>query len=141
MTAPDMSASIDAAKVEAFPVRGIADDLAAERAALRVTDPGDWLDGKPMDPHAVAAEPHPDHPRLPVPARRERGRDLRPNRRRAIVACAGVRVRRGTGRTGVAYLGSEVTEPEFDARAADLASRRGDEHATTFASSSPMSPT
>ena len=124
MTAPDMSATIDAAKVEAFPVRGIADDLAAERAALRVTDPGDWIDGTPMDPLAVAADPQPALPGFPFMHRGGCAAVVSgptgAGRSSLLQACSYDASRAGLR---VGYL-ERSDQAEFNARAANLANRR-----------------
>lgn len=85
-----------------------------------------WLEGSPMDPAAIALEPLPLIPGIPI----------------LHAGCCAILVGpTGTGRSSlasaiaydaalhgvrVAYLGSEITEPEFNARAGDLAKRRGD---------------
>lgn len=88
--------------------------------------PGQWLDGSPMDPAAEAPEPLPAVPGFPFLHRGAGVVIVGPTgggRSSLVQACAydaaGAGVR-------VAYLGSEVTEGEFNARAADLAGRRGD---------------
>ena len=80
-----------------------------------------------MDPQAVAAEPLPTVPGFPFLHAGAGAVVVGPTgggRSSLVQACAydgsahGVRT---------AYLGSEVTEGEFHARAADLANRRGDD--------------
>jgi len=85
-----------------------------------------WLDGAPMNPAAVATEPLPAIAGFPF---LHRG------------ACAVIVGETGGGRSSIiqsgfydsaraglrcAYLGSEVTQSEFDARSRDIASRRQD---------------
>jgi hypothetical protein len=94
---------------------------------LATDDPRAWLDGAPMDPAAVSADPLPTVPGFPFLHPATAAVISGPTgagRSSLIQACA-----YDAGRAGVrvAYLGSEVTEPEFNARAADLARRRGDE--------------
>jgi hypothetical protein len=97
---------------------------------LRATEgrpepPDDWLTGTPLDPLAVPAEPLPALPGLPF-AHRGSGVVL-------VGATGGGRsslIEAGlydAARAGLrcAYLGCEVTPDEFNARAADLAKRRG----------------
>ena len=84
------------------------------------------LEGAPMDPEAVAGEPLPAIPGFPflhagvgalISGPTGGGRSSLVQACAYDAALAGVRV---------AYLGSEVTQGEFNARAADLAARRGD---------------
>jgi hypothetical protein len=90
------------------------------------TDATDWLTGTPMDPAATPPEPLPALPGFPF---------------LHAGACAVIVGPTGHGRSslvqaalydagledeGCAYLGSEVTRGEFDARAAILAELRGD---------------
>lgn len=88
-------------------------------------EPG-WLTGEPMDPIAVAAEPITTTPGFPfahagagilVSGPTGAGRSSLAQAGAYDAAKHGIRV---------AYLGSEVTEPEFHARAAKLAASRGD---------------
>lgn len=88
--------------------------------------PQDWLAGAPMDPAAVELEPLSTVPGFPM---------VLPGAGVLIVGPTGggrsslVQVMEYDGAAqGVrtAYLGSEVTAGEFNARAADLAARRGD---------------
>jgi hypothetical protein len=79
-----------------------------------------------MDPAAVAAEPLPalrGFPFLHAGAGVLISGPTGGGRSSLVQACAYDAARTGVP---VAYLGSEVTEAEFNARAADLASRRGD---------------
>jgi hypothetical protein len=85
-----------------------------------------WLEGTPMDPKAVSPDPLPTVPGFPYAHRAAGVVIVGPTGggRSSLVqvgcydaARAGLRI---------AYLGSEVTEAEFNARAADLARRRGD---------------
>ncbi len=114
-------------------------DLAAFRAAIdsgpavdHGPDPDgagpefDWLTGAPMDPDAEPPEPFPTLPGFPylhagagavIVGPTGAGRSSLAQAGAYDAARAGLRV---------AYLGSEVTEPEFNARARDLADRRGD---------------
>jgi hypothetical protein len=86
----------------------------------------DWLAGAAMDPCAVAADPVPTLPGFPF-AHAGAGILISGptggGRSSLVQACAYDAARAGLR---VAYIGSEVTEPEFNARAADLARRRGD---------------
>ncbi|MDP9417217.1 MAG: hypothetical protein M3P48_05150 [Actinomycetota bacterium] len=101
--------------------------VAAAELAPRVGAKSDgWLDGAPMDPAAVAVEPVPALPGFPFLHRGVGALISGPTGGgRSSLMEAGAY---DAGRAGlrVAYLGSEVTEAEFHARAADLASRRGD---------------
>jgi hypothetical protein len=104
-------------------------DVAPERPAASqngTAAAADWLTGEPMDPAAVAAEPLPTLPGFPfvhagtaavISGPTGAGRSSLLQACSYDAAWAGLRV---------AYLGSEVTPPEFHARAADLAHRRGD---------------
>jgi hypothetical protein len=85
-----------------------------------------WLDGAPMDPAAEVPEPLPSIPGFPylhagvgalLVGPTGTGRSSLMEAGAYDAAAAGLRV---------AYLGSEVTGAEFNARSADLASRRGD---------------
>lgn len=104
-----------------------ADELSVARAATRNEKPSGWMDGAPMDPLAVSAEPQAPLPGFPF-MHAGGGAALisgptGAGRSSLIQACAYDAARAGLR---VAYLGSEVTEPEFNARAADLAARRRD---------------
>jgi hypothetical protein len=88
--------------------------------------PSHWLDGAPMDPAAEPPEPANAIPGFPFLIRGSAAVIVGPTGggRSSLVQAAaydaaawGVRV---------AYLGHEVTEEEFNTRAADLAQRRGD---------------
>lgn len=84
-----------------------------------------WLEGAPMDPLAVSAEPLPAVPGFPYAHRGAGVVIVGPTGGgRSSLAQAGLY---DAARAGLrcAYLGSEVTQREFDARAADLAERRG----------------
>ena len=86
----------------------------------------DWLEGAPMDPEAVGAEPLPTIPGFPYLHRGAGAVVVGPTgggRSSLVQACA---YDAAPQAIRVAYLGSEVTEREFNARAADLVSRRGD---------------
>jgi hypothetical protein len=86
----------------------------------------DWLTGSPMDPAAQAPEPLPTIPGFPFLHRGAGAVIVGPTgggRSSLIQACAYDAAPHGVR---VAYLGSEVTEGEFNARAADLARRRED---------------
>lgn len=106
----------------------IVDEPAADTVAISAPVPADdWLGGAAMDPCAVASEPVPALPGFPfmhAAAGAVMSGPTGAGRSSLVQACAydasahGVRV---------AYLGSEVTEEEFNARAADLAVRRGDD--------------
>ena len=98
--------------------------LAEFRAAV---DGPHWLTGHAMDPTAVAIDPLPGLPGFPF---------LHAGAGAVIVGPTGggrsSLIQAGlydAARAGLrcAYLGSEVTQPEFNARAAILAQRRGDE--------------
>lgn len=105
-------------------LRTLPDDLATVRAA---NDGADWLSGLPMDPLAVAAEPLPTIPGFPFLHAGAGALISGPTgggRSSLVQACAYDAARQGVR---VAYLGAEVTEGEFHARAADLAHRRGDD--------------
>lgn len=102
---------------------------AEEEAAFRAeVDPEpDWLLGRPMDPAAVSPDPLPALPGFPfllpgkaalVSGPTGRGRSSLIQAGAYDAALLGLRC---------AYLGVEVTAEEFDARAAHLASVRGDE--------------
>ena len=85
-----------------------------------------WLAGTPMDPAAVAPEPLPTIPGFPYMHRGAGAVVVGPTGggRSSLVQAGAYDAARAGLR--VAYLGSEVTEGEFNARAADLATRRGD---------------
>jgi len=89
--------------------------------------PAAWLAGSPMDPCAVGAEPLPPLPGFPFLHREMTAVISGPTgkgRSSLIQACAYDAARGGVR---VAYLGGEVTEPEFNARAALLTERRLDD--------------
>lgn len=84
-----------------------------------------WLDGTPMDPAAEAPEPVPAIPGFPFLYDGTAAMIVGPTgrgRSSLVQACAYDAARHGIP---AAYLGSEVSRPEFDARAADIAGRRG----------------
>lgn len=85
-----------------------------------------WLAGAPMDPAAVAPEPLPTIPGFPYMHAGAGAVVVGPTGggRSSLVQAGAYDAARSGLR--VAYLGSEVTEGEFNARAADLATRRGD---------------
>ena len=90
-------------------------------------DPPDWLVGSPMDPCAVASDPLPPLPGFPflhagmgavISGPSGKGRSS------AVIACAYDAACEGLR---VLYLGSEVTEDEFNARARLLMDKREDD--------------
>ncbi|MGI8731411.1 MAG: hypothetical protein ACR2LK_15760 [Solirubrobacteraceae bacterium] len=85
-----------------------------------------WLDGAPMDPLAESPEPLPSVPGFPYAHRGAGVVIVGPTGggRSSLVQAGAYDAARAGLR--VAYLGSEVTEGEFNARAADLVARRGD---------------
>lgn len=85
-----------------------------------------WLAGAPMDPLAVAAEPLPSVPGFPYAHRGAGVVIVGPTGggRSTLVQAGAYDAARSGLR--VAYLGSEVSEGEFNARACDIATRRGD---------------
>jgi hypothetical protein len=85
----------------------------------------EWLDGAPMDPLAEAADPLPTVPGFPYAHRAAGVVVVGPTGggRSSLVQAGAFDAARAGLR--VAYLGGEVTEGEFNARAADLAERRG----------------
>jgi hypothetical protein len=95
----------------------------AERRAPAL---GSWLDGVAMDPAAIAPEPLPPLPGFPFLHAGSGAVVVGPTgggRSSLVQACAYDAAREGLR---VAYLGCEVTEAEFQARAGDLALRRDD---------------
>jgi len=103
-----------------------ADDLGAARGAQQATTTPSWITGAPMDPLAVAVEPVPAIPGFPFLHRGAAALVSGPTgggRSSLVQACAYDASRSALN---IAYLGAEVTEGEFNARAADLASRRRD---------------
>lgn len=84
------------------------------------------LDGSPMDPASVPAEPLPTLPGFPYLHRGAAAVIVGPTGggRSSLVQAGAYDAARADLR--VAYLGSEITPAEFNARAADLAVRRGD---------------
>lgn len=86
----------------------------------------DWLNGSPMDPLAERPDPLPTVPGFPYAHRGAGVVIVGPTGGgRSSLVQAGAYDAALAGHR-VAYLGSEVTEPEFNARAADLARRRKD---------------
>jgi hypothetical protein len=86
----------------------------------------DWLAGTPMDPAATVAEPLPSLAGFPFGHAGSGAVIVGPTgggRSALIEACLYDAARGGLR---CAYLGCEVTEPEFNARAAVLARSRGD---------------
>ncbi|HEY4895402.1 MAG TPA: hypothetical protein VII01_04870 [Solirubrobacteraceae bacterium] len=89
--------------------------------------PAGWLDGEPMDPTATPHEPLAAVAGFPFAYPGACVTIVGPTgggRSSLIEACA---YDAGKAEQRVAYLGHEVTREEFDARAAALAERRGDE--------------
>ncbi len=87
----------------------------------------DWLIGSPMDPAAETPEPMPTLPGFPFLHRGAGAVIVGPTgggRSSLVQACLYDAARAGLR---CAYLGHEVTQDEFDARAAHLARVRGDE--------------
>lgn len=86
-----------------------------------------WLDGAPMDPAAVAPEPAPTVPGFPFLPQGGGGAVIvgptGGGRSSLLQACAYDAARAGAR---VAVFSGEVVAHEFNARAADLADRRGD---------------
>lgn len=84
------------------------------------------LDGCPMDPASVPTEPLPTLPGFPYLHRGAAAVIVGPTGggRSSLVQAGAYDAARANLR--VAYLGSEITPAEFNARAADLAARRGD---------------
>jgi hypothetical protein len=81
----------------------------------------DWLEGEPMDPTATPAEPLRTIPGVPFLHAGTAAVISGPTGAgRSSLIQAGLYDSARAG-TGAAYLGSEVTLPEFNARAADLA--------------------
>src|ERR1035441_7324441 len=101
-------------------------DARAEREAREAAPPQDWLTGAPMDPAATPAERLPGLPGFPflhagagavIVGPTGGGRSSAVQAGLYDAALAGLRC---------AYLGCEVTQDEFDARAALIAQCRGD---------------
>jgi hypothetical protein len=95
-------------------------------AGRRAPAEGSWLDGVAMDPAAVTAEPLPPLPGFSFLHAAAGAVVVGPTgggRSSLVQACAYDAARHGLR---VAYLGCEVTEAEFNARAGDLALRRDD---------------
>jgi hypothetical protein len=85
-----------------------------------------WIAGEPMDPAATPPEPLPALPGVPFAHRGASVVIVGPTGRgRSSLVQAGLYDAALAGLDG-AYLGSEITREEFDARAADLARRRGE---------------
>jgi hypothetical protein len=87
----------------------------------------DWLAGSPMDPLATSLEPLPSLPGFPFLVQGTGALIVGPTgggRSSLIQACLYDAARAGLS---CAYLGHEVTEDEFNARAAKLAAVRRDE--------------
>lgn len=97
------------------------------RADGRAVIAADWLEGEPMDPSAVPPEPGPTVPGFPfLPGGGGGAVIVGPTgggRSSLLQACA-----YDAGRAGVsvAVCSGEVVAHEFNARAADVADRRGD---------------
>lgn len=101
-------------------------ELAAEFARRPGSHDDAWLRGEPMDPLAETPEPLQPLAGFPfvIPAAAAIVSGPTGGGRSALVqACSYDAARAGLR---VAYLGSEITPAEFNARAADLAERRGD---------------
>ena len=123
MTDPaEVAAALTGARAESAAARA-ANNNSGPAAQL---EPG-WLEGDPMDPLGADVEPLPPLPGFPyahagcgvlISGPTGKGRSSLVQAGAYDAALAGLRV---------AYLGSEVTLPEFNARAADLAGRRGDQ--------------
>ena len=88
---------------------------------------GRWLAGTPMDPAATPAEPLPPLPGFPFLIASTAAIIVGPTGGGRSSLLQAAMYDAAAGGLRCAYLGSEVTEPEFNARAADLANRRGDE--------------
>ena len=101
-------------------------DMGARGERQAAAIPAGWLVGVPMDPLAVAPEPLPAVPGFPYAHLGAGVVIVGPTGggRSSLVQAGLYDVARAGLRGG--YLGSEVTEGEFNARAADLAARRGD---------------
>lgn len=102
-------------------------ERAEARGGLSATRSDDWLEGAPMDPAGVPTEPLPTVPGFPFAysggASAIGSGPTGTGRSALFQACAYDGTEHGL-RTG--YLSAEVGEGEFNARAADLARRRGD---------------
>jgi hypothetical protein len=87
----------------------------------------DWLTGAPMDPAAAVAEPLPALRGFPFLHAGGGAVIVGPTGggRSSLIEAGLYDAARAGARC--AYLGSEVTEPEFNARAAVIAQRRGDD--------------
>lgn len=99
----------------------------ANGIASYATPAVDWLAGSPMDPLATSVEPLPSVPGFPFLAAGTGALIVGPTgggRSSLIQACLYDAARAGLS---CAYLGHEVTEQEFNARAAKLAALRRDE--------------
>ncbi len=94
-------------------------------ARIRAPEP-DWLTGAPMDPAGTAADPLPSLPGFPYLHAGSGAVIVGPTGGgRSALIQAGLYDAAGAG-LRCAYLGCEVTESEFNARAAILAQCRGD---------------
>lgn len=88
---------------------------------------GQWLDGSPMDPAAETPEPLPTVPGVPFMHAGASALIVGPTGAGRSSLVQAVAYDAGRQGSRVAYLGSEVTEAEFNARAALLADKRGDD--------------
>ena len=115
-------------------MRPLSDEAGAGEGARRQpattrggATPADWLAGVPMDPAAAAPKPLPLLPGFPYLHAGMAAVVVRPDRGgRSSLAQAGAYDAALAG-LRVAYLGGEVTESEFNDRAALLAELRGDD--------------
>lgn len=127
-----LQAEIGAAHANGSASRPFAADLEAARTELArgngsaVTEAQSWLDGAPMDPAAATIEPLPAVPGFPYAHRGAGVVIVGPTGggRSSLVQAGAYDAARAGLR--VAYLGSEITEVEFNARAARLADYRDD---------------
>jgi len=95
-------------------------------SANGATPAGHWLDGEPMDPARTPGEPMTPLAGTPLPPGQAILLTGPTGGGRSMLAEA---MHYDSGRAGVpsAYFGAEITREEFDARSAEIASRRGDE--------------
>lgn len=87
----------------------------------------DWLSGAPMDPTAATVEPLPTLPGFPFLHAGDGAIVVGPTGRGRSSLIQAALYDAARARLQSAYLGCEVTPGEFNARAASLAHRRGDE--------------